>query len=965
VWVFKPDGTTGETESIRDLVLHSQKPVAFEWVYQPNGTRSFSAGTTQGTAALLSCVEGDCDSCGFLFASETVTGSVADLYFGDWEEHPYGFWANNGTGGVVDMGSVSLGSVSDAPTAGYDDQYTPVVVGHTYCVLSRDGASYAKLRVTETGGQPTGFSDDMESGQKWTATGLWHLTTKRSGSPTHSQWFGDETTGTYGPGSAPTSTMSRPEPAGNVPMATAIGYGELTSPSIPVAGRTAATLSFWHWRQVEYYAGSYDKTYVQVKYGSGGWQTVWSLDSSTRSSKTWEQVSRSLSIPSDASSLQVRFVFDSVDAYANNYAGWFIDDVALSTDGPDRVAAVTFSPLPSTYSARIYVTLSCATPGATIHYTTDGTDPTAISSVYSAPITVSFTTTVKARAYKTGLADSVTVSHTYVIGFSDDMESDQKWTATGLWHLTTKRSNSPTHSRWFGDETTGTYGPGSAPTSTMSRPEPAGNAPMATGVAHGELTSPSIPVAGRTAATLSFRHWRDVEYSARGSYDKTYVQVKYGSGGWHTVWSLDSSTPSSRAWEQVNQSLLRIPSGVSSLQVRFVFDSVDGYNNNYAGWFIDDVDVALTTSELDKVAAAIFSPLPSTYSAPISVTLSCATPGATVRYTTDGTDPTTSSSLYSSPIPVTVTTTIKARAYKTGLADSDLATGAYAIQGDGFSDDMESGQRWTATGLWHLTTKMSSSPTHSQWFGDETTGTYGPGSAPASVMSRLEASANAPMATGAVHGELASPSIAVTDGTTATLSFRHWRDVEYSAGGSYDKTYVQARYDGGMWQTLWSLDSMTVSSKTWQQVSLGLSVPGGASSLQVRFVFDSVDAYANAFRGWFVDDVEVYTVSALGVCSNATENLQPRVTVRPNPIQDVSTGTFTVDGVDAGAIRIEIYDLGGGLVFQAETTGSELLWHTDSIAGDYLANGVYLYRAWALVDGQWIACGTGKVVILR
>jgi hypothetical protein len=60
-----------------------------------------------------------------------------------------------------------------------------------------------------------------------------------------------------------------------------------------------------------------------------------------------------------------------------------------------------------------------------------------------------------------------------------------------------------------------------------------------------------------------------------------------------------------------------------------------------------------------------------------------------------------------------------------------------------------------------------------------------------------------------------------------------------------------------------------------------------------------------------------------------------------------------------------IYDLGGGLVFQAETTGSELLWHTDSIAGDYLANGVYLYRAWALVDGQWIACGTGKVVILR
>ncbi len=57
------------------------------------------------------------------------------------------------------------------------------------------------------------------------------------------------------------------------------------------------------------------------------------------------------------------------------------------------------------------VTMSCATAGATIHYTSDGTTPTAESSTYSAGITITETKTFKAIAVKSGSADSNVVSH--------------------------------------------------------------------------------------------------------------------------------------------------------------------------------------------------------------------------------------------------------------------------------------------------------------------------------------------------------------------------------------------------------------------------------------------------------------------------------------------------------------------------------------------------------------------------
>ena len=67
----------------------------------------------------------------------------------------------------------------------------------------------------------------------------------------------------------------------------------------------------------------------------------------------------------------------------------------ITTGVPDP----TFSPAAGTYSSAQSVELACENDGATIYYTTDGTDPTNASTPYTGTIAVSATTTIKAIAY--------------------------------------------------------------------------------------------------------------------------------------------------------------------------------------------------------------------------------------------------------------------------------------------------------------------------------------------------------------------------------------------------------------------------------------------------------------------------------------------------------------------------------------------------------------------------------------
>ena len=114
--------------------------------------------------------------------------------------------------------------------------------------------------------------------------------------------------------------------------------------------------------------------------------------------------------------------------------------------------------------------------------------------------------------------------------------------------------------------------------------------------------------------------------------------------------------------------------------------STKGYNYFYfdgttvtGACVITKMTIFYEIPSTSAVATPTFSVAEGTYTTTQNVTITTATEGATIYYTTDGATPTTNSSVYSSAIPVSSTTTIKAIAVKAGMDNSSVATATYTI----------------------------------------------------------------------------------------------------------------------------------------------------------------------------------------------------------------------------------------------------------------------------------------------
>ncbi|MDD5316146.1 MAG: chitobiase/beta-hexosaminidase C-terminal domain-containing protein, partial [Candidatus Cloacimonetes bacterium] len=95
-----------------------------------------------------------------------------------------------------------------------------------------------------------------------------------------------------------------------------------------------------------------------------------------------------------------------------------IDDLGTHTYNPGAQYAEmpVFDPPAGTYFSSVSVTITSTTAGAAIRYTTDGTDPTATTgTLYSGPVSISSTTTLKAIAYAGGYEPSLVNTADYTI----------------------------------------------------------------------------------------------------------------------------------------------------------------------------------------------------------------------------------------------------------------------------------------------------------------------------------------------------------------------------------------------------------------------------------------------------------------------------------------------------------------------------------------------------------------------
>ena len=82
-----------------------------------------------------------------------------------------------------------------------------------------------------------------------------------------------------------------------------------------------------------------------------------------------------------------------------------------------------------------------------------------------------------------------------------------------------------------------------------------------------------------------------------------------------------------------------------------------------------------STAFAQKVVKPTLNPGGATFTSSVAVTIATTTAGATIRYTLNGTNPTaTNGTLYSGPVTLTATTTLKAIGYLSGWTNSDVAS---------------------------------------------------------------------------------------------------------------------------------------------------------------------------------------------------------------------------------------------------------------------------------------------------
>ncbi len=96
----------------------------------------------------------------------------------------------------------------------------------------------------------------------------------------------------------------------------------------------------------------------------------------------------------------------------------------------------------------------------------------------------------------------------------------------------------------------------------------------------------------------------------------------------------------------------------------------------------------------NQTLAPVFSPLPTIYSSPQTVTITDGTPSAVIYFTTDGTTPSPgvgSTQVYNAPLTIGATATLKAIAVSGTLGTSPVASGLYTIVSPGTSVDFSVG----------------------------------------------------------------------------------------------------------------------------------------------------------------------------------------------------------------------------------------------------------------------------------
>jgi phage gp36-like protein len=314
-----------------------------------------------------------------------------------------------------------------------------------------------------------------------------------------------------------------------------------------------------------------------------------------------------------------------------------------------RAALPVASAASGTYFGAVDTTLSTATAGAVVRFTTDGSDPVATSPAYVSSLRFFADTTLKARAFATGMNPSSVLEERYLV--RQGLNPPRSWSASigGNGHSYRLAYYS--------------Y----AITWDQAQAEA-----LAMGGYLATLTSAEENDFVFTAVAQDPHAWNDSEGPFFGGFQPQ-----------------GSSEPGG-GWQWVNgEGLFNFASWGSGEPNNFGNEDVLQFRNHAATWN----DRARTVQsgvrsfivefngdpEFNMVAAPVASPPVGMYDGDVAVTLESSTFDAFIHYTLDGQVPTETSATYQSPIMLSGTTTIRARAYKAGMYPSQIVSFSYNI----------------------------------------------------------------------------------------------------------------------------------------------------------------------------------------------------------------------------------------------------------------------------------------------
>lgn len=339
-----------------------------------------------------------------------------------------------------------------------------------------------------------------------------------------------------------------------------------------------------------------------------------------------------------------------------------------------QVSTPTISPEEGEITAETEISISCATEGASIYYTIDGTDPTAESILYEAPFTLAAEATVKAIAVKDGLENSSIASAKFTFPCANIAEfiSDANNHATTITGPVTVVAQSGKY--LFIQDNSGKMIAFGSLDNTYNNGDQLSNIKGTYTLYNGlpEMNVDKSSFGTATAGTAVEPTILTVEELA---IDNLLTYIK-----------LEDVTISKVSGKNAT---ITDETGSIALYNTLAIDLVEGENLTVVG-FISCYNTTLqvmpleitSASGLKIVEAPVINPNGGSISKDQTIEITCATEGASIYYTVDGNDPTAESTLYEAPFTLSEECIVKAIAIAEGMENSTITEAAFTFLSD-------------------------------------------------------------------------------------------------------------------------------------------------------------------------------------------------------------------------------------------------------------------------------------------